>query len=83
MAAYNEFLVMNGHNNPGFSDDAMEMSGTQSFYSETMYSDERSPLLICTPTRIGGNHTTKKSSVLYVNKAVLHSMQKPKGSRYS
>ena len=83
MAGYNEFtVVMNEHTNPGFESDTMEMSGAQSstIYSETMYSDERSPLLMCTPTR----NYTRKSSVLYVDKAALDQMQHPKaGSRYS
>ena len=74
---------MNEHTNPGFENDTMEMSGTQSstIYSETMYSDERFPLLTCTPTR----NYTRKSSVLYVDKAALRDqMQHPKaGSRYS
>ena len=82
MAAYNAFsLAMNEHTNPGFENaDAMEMSGTQSstIYSENMYSDERSPLLMCTPTR----NYTRKSSVLYVDRAALDQMQHAKaGSR--
>ena len=82
MAGYNEFsLAMNEHTNPGFENDTMEMSGTQSstIYSENMYSDERSSLLMCTPT----HNYTRKSSVLYVDKAALDQMQHPKaGSRY-
>ena len=80
MSAHNEFLVMNGHTSPGFGDSTLEMSVTQSFYSDgtSMYSDERSPLLMCTPTR---NHV-KKSSVLYVNKGALQRAEpKPKGTR--
>ena len=80
MAAHNEFLVMNGHTNPGLGDNTMEMSGTQSsmFYSESMYSDERSPLLMYTPAR----NSTKKSSILYVDKAALHQVQQSQsGSR--
>ena len=73
MAAYNEFLTMNGHSNLG--DVALEMSSSQSFYGEKIYSDERSPLLICTPTR---GHT--KSSVLYVNN--VQKVEKLKGTRY-
>ena len=84
MAAYNESLLMNRHaaDAIGFGDDTPEISGTQrSFRRENMYSDERSPLLICTPTR---DYTTKKSSqsgrssVLFVNKAALYEIQKPK-----
>ena len=80
MSAYNEFLVMNGHTSPGFGDSTLEMSATQSFYSggTSMYSDERSPLLMYTPTR----NYAKKSSVLYVNKSALQRVEKPKGSRY-
>ena len=83
MTAYNEFLVISGHTSPGPGDDTMEMSGTQSstlFYSENMYSDERYPLLMYTPTR----NSTKKSSILYVDKAALHQMpgqQSQSGSR--
>ena len=72
---------MSGHdNNPGPGDDTMEMSGTQSstIYSEIMCSDERSPLLMYTQTR----NSTKKSSILYVDKAALHQMQQlQSGSR--
>ena len=82
IAAYNEFLVMSGHdNNPDPGDDTMEMSGTQSstIYSESMCSDESSPLLMYTQTR----NSTKKSSILYVDKAALYQMQQSQsGSRY-
>jgi len=76
MAAYNEFLPMNGrtsHRNEA----TLEMSDSQSFYSDTLYpSDERSPLLIYTPTR---GH--EKSSIL-PTKPLQKVDQEPEGSRY-
>ena len=76
----NEFMGMNGHTiaSPGLgaADSTLETatSGANSFYSsETMYSDERSPLLTCTPTP----DLTKQSSVFpYVGKSTS-----PKGTR--
>ena len=82
MATHNEFLVMTGHTSSSdaeFGDDVqLKTSATQSFYNRSAYDNERSPLLICTPTR---NHT-KKSSVLYTNNAAMYKVQKPSGSRY-
>ena len=73
---------MSGNNtNSGPGDDTMEMSGTQSstIYSDSMCSDESSPLLMYTQTR----NSTKKSSILYVDKAALYQMQQSQsGSRY-
>ena len=81
MATHNEFLVMTGHTSSSraeFGDDVqLETSATQSFYNSSAYANERSPLLICTPTR----DYTKKSSVLYVNKAAMYRVQNPRGSR--
>lgn len=76
MATYNEFLAMNGHSNMGEA--GLEMSNSQSLYGENLYSDETTPLLICTPTR--GN---TKSSILYVSRTVQKVEKSPiKGSRY-
>ena len=57
----------------------LETSVTHSFYNSSAYADERSPLLICTPT----HSYIKKSSVLFVNKAAIYKFQQLRGSGYA